>query len=552
MAELTPDELKLATEETDDAAMQSDTVYAKKKEMTEEEKADELARQERELGDFKAEGFRQAIFILLDEPESGTGAKVMSFVLMAIIFLSCCSFIIETHPSISCKGFAQDGQCLLAALPGGPGGDNAEFDLDCVRGDEAGNCASPSCNITLTPDECLCVTKPECEMGDCPLDTSQLCVAQVDSEREWTASENAQYALERRTGLHYFEAFCIICFTIEFVARTATCTARPRTDRGFWKYVLKPLNLIDVLAIAPWYYEKAVGGSSSLSILRILRMTRIFRVVKAGGALGELQLFIEGYKRAREGLLLLFFLLFLYLCVFAALLYLLEYDAKTIDCFGSCMVDDLGNDLEMDGRTGADICFYDVEGDGSELDDVKVVASDTWSEDHPVGLGTVPGEIGAACDACGCLTRGFTSIPTTWYFIMATMTTVGYGDHYPLTVGGRIVCGFCMLCGIMVLALPIIVIGNAFEEVFAEEKRHKAEKARRLALKKLEREITNGTASKELQAKMDEINAEAKRKSSSILDITTCVHTTSSLLEKLNKDCDDPRFAKALQEVLRD
>jgi len=57
------------------------------------------------------------------------------------------------------------------------------------------------------------------------------------------------------------------------------------------------------------------------------------------------------------------------------------------------MVDDLGNDLEMDGRTGADICFYDVEGDGSELDDVKVVASDTWSEDHPVGLGTVPGEM---------------------------------------------------------------------------------------------------------------------------------------------------------------
>ena len=54
---------------------------------------------------------------------------------------------------------------------------------------------------------------------------------------------------------------------------------------------------------------------------------------------------------------------------------------------------------------------------------------------------------------------GFESIPTTWYFIMATMTTVGDGDHYPLTVGGRVVCGLCMLCGIMVLALPIIVIG---------------------------------------------------------------------------------------------
>ena len=138
-----------------------------------------------------------------------------------------------------------------------------------------------------------------------------------------------------------------------------------------------------------------------------------------------------------------------------------------------------------------------------------------------------------------------------WWSIVS-VTTVGYGDHYPLTVGGRIVCGFCMLAGIMVLALPIIVIGNAFEEVFAEEKRHKAEKARRLALKKLEREMDNGTASAEVRAKMDEINAEAARKSASVLDITTCVHTTTTVLENLKVDTDDVRFSKALAELLRD
>lgn len=540
MAEdLSIDEIKAAKAEANDGIQQSATTYATSKEMTEEELKDQQMQEQRAIDGYKADGFRQGIFILLDEPESGPGAKAMSFILMAIIFFSCLSFIVETHPAIACKGFQEEDQCLTGD------GDNADFNPVCIRASSS-TCAD-GCNFTSTAD-CACIINPDCEMGDCPADTSQLCVA----SEGFTASQNADYAASTRDGLHMFEAICIISFTVEFVLRMGTCTARPRANQRFLPYFLKPLNLVDILAIAPWYYEQATGGSSSMAILRILRMTRVFRVVKGGGALGELQLFIEGYKRAREGLLLLFFLLFLYLCVFAALLYLLEYDAKTIDCFGSCMVDDLGNDRELDGRTGADICFFDIEGDGAELDGVKVVASDAKTVDWPVGLGTLPGPIGRECDECGCSTRGFTSIPTTWYFIMATMTTVGYGDHYPLTVGGRIVCGFCMLAGIMVLALPIIVIGNAFEEVFAEEKRHKAEKARRLALKKLEREYENGTASEEVKRKMDVINAEAQRKSASILDIDTCVHTTSTVLENLKTDTDDIRFSKALGELLRD
>jgi hypothetical protein len=80
-------------------------------------------------------------------------------------------------------------------------------------------------------------------------------------------------------------------------------------------------------------------------------------------------------------------------------------------------------------------------------------------------------------------TTGFSSIPTTWYsryaqpvsvfatfayvtvggvsryFILATMTTVGYGDHYPITLSGQLTTGVCMLCGIFVLGLPIVVSG---------------------------------------------------------------------------------------------
>jgi hypothetical protein len=55
---------------------------------------------------------------------------------------------------------------------------------------------------------------------------------------------------------------------------------------------------------------------------------------------------------------------------------------------------------------------------------------------------------------------GFESIPATFWYVLATLTTVGYGDVFPLTPVGKVVGGACMLCGILVLALPIVLIGR--------------------------------------------------------------------------------------------
>ena len=44
-----------------------------------------------------------------------------------------------------------------------------------------------------------------------------------------------------------------------------------------------------------------------------------------------------------------------------------------------------------------------------------------------------------------------------------------------------------MLCGVMVLALPLIVIGNAFEETVKEEERYQREREKRLEIKMLQR-----------------------------------------------------------------
>ena len=69
---------------------------------------------------------------------------------------------------------------------------------------------------------------------------------------------------------------------------------------------------------------------------------------QAGSFLKELQLFGWGYYRAREGLLLLWFMLFMYLCCFGAVLYLLEYKSQTEACFGEAGYPMCWQDLGVD------------------------------------------------------------------------------------------------------------------------------------------------------------------------------------------------------------
>ena len=52
---------------------------------------------------------------------------------------------------------------------------------------------------------------------------------------------------------------------------------------------------------------------------------------------------------------------------------------------------------------------------------------------------------------------GFRGIPDAMYWCMATMTTVGYGDLYPVSPGGWIVGVIAMLSGTVILSLPITV-----------------------------------------------------------------------------------------------
>ena len=62
----------------------------------------------------------------------------------------------------------------------------------------------------------------------------------------------------------------------------------------------------------------------------------------------------------------------------------------------------------------------------------------------------------------------FESIPTSFWWALVTMTTVGYGDMWPVYWYGKALGMIIMLSGILVIALPITVIGANFAEVYKE------------------------------------------------------------------------------------
>jgi voltage-gated potassium channel len=58
----------------------------------------------------------------------------------------------------------------------------------------------------------------------------------------------------------------------------------------------------------------------------------------------------------------------------------------------------------------------------------------------------------------------FDSIPEAMWWAVVTLTTVGYGDLYPVTGLGRLLGGVVALVGICVIAIPTGIIGAGFAE----------------------------------------------------------------------------------------
>ena len=63
----------------------------------------------------------------------------------------------------------------------------------------------------------------------------------------------------------------------------------------------------------------------------------------------------------------------------------------------------------------------------------------------------------------------FSSIPASMWWAVATLTTVGYGDVYPITVLGKIMASIIALLGIATIAVPTGIITSSFANLTDKE-----------------------------------------------------------------------------------
>jgi len=179
------------------------------------------------------------------------------------------------------------------------------------------------------------------------------------------------------------ELVVTICFTIEYIAKIIFV-------RNKLKYIRQPMNVLDFLAIVPFYITEAMGEgdgpiASISGVLRALRLTRIAKIRQLATPYTNiiLRAMIDSVLGTGSAVGIFLFIG----CVFTGTL---VYAAE--------------------------------EGEDS----------------------------------------GFDSIPKGMWFAVVTMTTVGYGDLYPTSFMGYMLGTFTILCGLILMSLIIMVIGQYY------------------------------------------------------------------------------------------
>ena len=113
--------------------------------------------------------------------------------------------------------------------------------------------------------------------------------------------------------VHRFEVFSIIVFTVEYLCRIITI------DR--FKDIFKPMMLIDLFAILPFYLTFC---SINTIFLRIFRLSRLIRLLKIGRYSNALNNIVQAFKEKKEELIITLSIFLIAILVASILMYIAE------------------------------------------------------------------------------------------------------------------------------------------------------------------------------------------------------------------------------------
>ena len=122
------------------------------------------------------------------------------------------------------------------------------------------------------------------------------------------------------------ELVCIAAFTMEYLLRLLASPHRP-------SFCVAPLNIIDLVAIAPFYIERIAKSISSnqdvsgLAVFRVIRLARVFRLFKLGRYSDGLKTFANTMARSTRPLAMLLFFMSICIILFSSAIYYCERGA---------------------------------------------------------------------------------------------------------------------------------------------------------------------------------------------------------------------------------
>lgn len=215
---------------------------------------------------------------------------------------------------------------------------------------------------------------------------------------------------------------------------------------SFWR---QPNAIVDLFTVLPYWVEVVFATSADsnfiwLRLFRLLRVSRIFKLLQLVNSdlwqLSDAQhLLYNVMIQAAPAFAITLALLGFALLVFSSLMYVAERG----NWYPVSVIDGASNATEF-------VNF-------SQIINLPAVQHEA-SRSGGVFLRELPN---------GFLEMTpFTSILVCSWWTLATITTVGYGDHIPVSIPGQMVGAVAILYGTILLGLPIGIIGSQFSNEF--------------------------------------------------------------------------------------